>query len=150
MVNHFLEMRFPGLRACAYKITSPATPSYNCVAWAANQTDAWWWPDPMGQASWPPGIPRLETIEAFVQAFDALGYAPCQTPDLEPGFEKVALYVNTERKPTHVARQLPNGEWTSKLGKLEDIEHENLNGLRGSSYGSEFFFLKRPIMNQAQ
>ncbi len=104
----------------------------------------------MEQSFWPSGIPRRETIDVFIQAFGTLGYIPCPTADVEPGFEKIAIYVNPARKPTHVARQLPTGKWTSKLGKLEDIEHESLNGLRGSSYGSEFFFLKRPIINQGQ
>jgi hypothetical protein len=44
--------------------------------------------------------------------------------------------------PTHAARQLPNGRWSSKLGKLEDIEHA-LDDICGSAYGSVVPVLKR-------
>ena len=148
MVNHNLELYFPGLATSSYQIASPPTPSYNCIAWAVAQADAWWWPDRMEQSFWPPGIPRREDIDAFIQAFSELGYAPCQSADLEPRFEKIAIYVNPDGKPTHVARQLSNGTWTSKLGKLEDIEHATLDSLNGSQYGSVALFLKRPIQER--
>lgn len=45
--------------------------------------------------------------------------------------------------PTHAARQLENGKWTSKLGQLEDIEHE-LDGLVGDKYGIVVTILRRP------
>ena len=70
--------------------------------------------------------------------------SPCENSHIESGFEKVAVYVDAEGRPTHVARQLPNGLWTSKLGKSQDIEHE-LEGVTGSVYGSVAQFLKRPI-----
>lgn len=38
-------------------------------------------------------------------------------------------------KPTHVARQLDDGKWTSKLGSNEDIIHHTLDGLEGEKYG---------------
>lgn len=63
---------------------------------------------------------------------------------MEQGYEKVALYVDHDGKPTHAARQLPTGRWTSKLGKIEDIEHE-LEGIAGSVYGSVAKILKRPM-----
>lgn len=36
--------------------------------------------------------------------------------------------------PSHAARQLPNGRWTSKCGQAEDIEHD-LRDLEGRLYG---------------
>ncbi len=95
-------------------------------------------------AYWPPGIRRQTTIEAFLAAFDNLGYVICDDDRYEPGFEKVALYVDTARQPTHLARQLAAGAWTSKLGKEEDITHHTLQGLEGSLYGTVFKFMKRP------
>jgi regulator of protease activity HflC (stomatin/prohibitin superfamily) len=44
--------------------------------------------------------------------------------------------------PVHAARQLPSGMWTSKLGALEDIEHQ-LEGLAGDRYGKIGQILKR-------
>ena len=43
-----IEAAFPALVGTGYFVTSPATPEYNCIAWAAGETDRWWWPDPMG------------------------------------------------------------------------------------------------------
>jgi hypothetical protein len=36
-------------------------------------------------------------------------------------------------EPTHAARQLPSGRWTSKLVLREDIEHD-LHALSGEAY----------------
>lgn len=138
-----IEKHFPNLVSQGYRIASPATPRYNCVAWAAGGDDAFWWPDPMEQAFWPEDVPRQESIDAFVQAFRTLGYTPCGSARVAPGLEKVAIYVNERGTPTHVARQLPDGDWTSKLGRLEDIEHATLGGLEGSFYGSVRLIMSR-------
>jgi len=34
--------QFPRLTAARYRVTSPATTDYNCVAWAAGDTEHWW------------------------------------------------------------------------------------------------------------
>lgn len=95
---------------------------------------------------WPHGVPRQLTLEGYAQAFKTLGYTPCDTSEVESGFEKIAIYVDHNTGvPTHAARQLPDGKWTSKLGKLEDIEHETLEGLTGSAYGSVRVILRRKI-----
>jgi hypothetical protein len=137
-----IEKFFPNLPIHGYSITSPATPEYNCIAWAADDNEVWWWPDPMNTAYWPPQIQREETIEAFIQAYETLGYVQCCTPDYKEGFEKIAIYEK-DGKPTHAARQLINGRWTSKLGELEDIEHHALEGLHGQAYGTVAVFMKR-------
>jgi len=63
---------------------------------------------------------------------------------LEPGVEKVALY-GVSIFYTHVARQLPTGTWTSKLGAAEDIKHETPEDVAGGAYGQVVQFMKRPI-----
>ena len=73
----------------------------------------------------------------------ALGYHACPGGALEPGFDKVAIYALNDGNPKHVARQLSSGLWTSKLGTMEDIEHD-LDGLVGERYGSVVAFLRRP------
>lgn len=45
--------------------------------------------------------------------------------------------------PTHAARQLPDGTWTSKLGKDVDISHDSLDGLSGDRYGTPALILRR-------
>jgi hypothetical protein len=68
---------------------------------------------------------------------------PVEGAEPEPGFEKVALYADAAGIPTHAARQLSGGKWTSKLGRREDIEHA-LDDLTGDVYGSVVAFLKGP------
>ena len=79
--------------------------------------------------------------------FELHGYQECSTGDPEPGFDKIALYVDDEGVPTHAAKQLINGAWTSKIGDLEDIEHQRLEGLAGGgfAYGSVRMFLRKHI-----
>lgn len=139
-----LESVFPNLTRSAYAITSPSTPEYNCIAWAAGDSERWWWPVAGSFAYWPPNIPLQESLDAFIKAFGSIGFAPCGNANIEQGYEKIALYVDSNGKPTHAARQLPNGRWTSKLGKSQDIEHE-LESLSGAVYGVVAQILKRPI-----
>jgi hypothetical protein len=140
-----IERVFPRLRGTAYRITSPSTDVYNCIAWAAGAVDAWWWPfgDP-DQVYWPEGMERLTTLDAFRQVFAILGYVVCVGEELERGFEKVALFAKAEGIPQHAARQIPNGLWTSKLGRAEDIEHQ-LHDLEGEVYGTIVLIMKRPL-----
>ena len=139
-----LEGVFPHLVHSTYAITSPSTPEYNCIAWAAGDTERWWWPLAGSFAYWPSNVPVQETLDAFIKAFGSIGFTPCGNADIEQGYEKVALYVDENGKPTHAARQLTNGRWTSKLGQSRDIEHE-LNGLIGTMYGVVAQVLKRPF-----
>lgn len=139
-----LEEKFPNLRVVAYEVASPETQEYNCIAWAAGDTERWWWPDLMEQEYWPASVPRNDTIEIFILAFRTLGYERCETPEFEPGFEKIALYLNSAGRPRHAARQLPDGYWTSKLGDWQDINHATLDGLVCPDYGTPEVFLKRP------
>jgi hypothetical protein len=145
-VTEFIERDFPSLATNGYKLTSPDTIDYNCVAWAVEDEESWWWPDAENIHYWPPNIPREETLEAFQQAFQTLGYEIYQNNAFEKGFQKVAIYADSNKVPKHVARQLANGKWTSKLGQDEDIEHDNLQGLGGQpGYGEVACIMKRKI-----
>lgn len=127
-------------------MTSLETPTYNCIAWAAGRTDTWWWPDAGGDYFWPTEAAREESVAAFLQVFGRAGYEPCDRRDPEPGFEKIALYVDGSGVPTHAARQLASGVWASKLGTWEDIEHRTLVALGGPdlAYGTVAVILRRP------
>ena len=52
--------------------------------------------------------------------------------------------VSASSTRTHAARQLPNGKWTSKLGKAEDVEHESPEDVAGGVYGEVVQFMRRP------
>jgi hypothetical protein len=137
-----LESLFPKLQGSAYEVSSPPDDVYNCIAWAANDALHWWWPDRLQKRYWPAGVLRDESLAAFQEAFAALGYAVCAGEELETGFEKVALFADADGFPTHAARQLNNGRWTSKLGEIEDIEHA-LRDLEGVEYGAVVRVMKR-------
>ena len=137
----------PNLNDCNHQITSPRKNRYNCIAWAAGSDTRWWWPS--GKGFWPYGIPREETLPAFLAAFATLGYEECQDGAVEEGYEKIALYARHNEAldlvPTHAARQLCNGRWTSKLGTQEDIEHLNVEDVNGPAYGSVVRYMRRGI-----
>jgi hypothetical protein len=138
------EHLIPDLVRTGYHITSSPDPIYNCIAYAAGIINNWWWPDPDGFDYWPQGVIRENTLAAFIEAFATVGYSPCTDGSAEPVWEKVAIYA-TDVGPTHAARQLTSGRWTSKLGPDEDIEHA-LDGLCGTLYGTVVQFLRRPVV----
>jgi hypothetical protein len=141
-MSNELERFFPRLANTDYEITSEESSEYNCIAWAAGDTKTPWWPDPMLLGYWPHDVPREESLSAFISLYESLGYAPCPDGKSESGMEKVALFVKANNEPTHAALQLPNGRWSSKIGDMEDIEHE-LDALNSAVYGSVAVFLTR-------
>jgi len=60
-------------------------------------------------------VPGTGALESIKNLFIPVGYSECHDASLEPGFEKIAIYANTDG-PQHAARQLVTGRWTSKLG----------------------------------
>jgi hypothetical protein len=143
----WIEEKFLNLRDENYQVTSYLTDEYNCIAWAAHDTERWWWPHP--DAYWPTGLPRIATIESFIRAFQTLSYEPCEDGELEVGYEKAAIYVDAQGLPTHMARQLSTGTWTSKLGEAWDIEHKTVWGVEGNAYGKVGRYLKRPLSHSS-
>jgi hypothetical protein len=128
-------------------VTSPKTNRYNCLAWAAEEDFRNWWPDPMRVGYWPPGVAREVTFPAFLEAYKTKGFTLCFDGTLEPNLEKVALYGKGppgSEVPTHAARQLSDGKWTSKLGPLVDIAHAQPEDVEGPVYGKVICYLSRP------
>ena len=135
---------YPNLRDDEHEALSPSTSDYNCVAWVAGETDRWWEPstDPT-ESYWPPEIPREDTLAAYLSLFASLGFGLCADNRVEPGFEKIAIYADSEQMFTHVARQEESGLWTSKMGDWEDIEHVTLDGIAGRMCGAVLQHLRR-------
>ena len=133
---------FPRLNEKNHRFTSSATVDYNCIAWAAEDIERWWQPGAFWPiADWPKSDCGLGALE---HAMMSLGYANCGLDtSLEPGFTKVAIY-GWGSTYTHAARQLPNGKWTSKLGKGEDIEHDSPDDVTGGLYGELAEIMKKP------
>ena len=145
-----LTLWLPGLELSPFEITSPKATAYNCIAWALGNADTWWDPDEHAdEAYWPADIDRDAGIETLKAVFARAGFVECDQEDLQERIEKLALY-GEGAEFTHVARQLPSGRWTSKLGEDCDIEHE-LDALvspPGRSnvwrYGRVVAFMERP------
>jgi hypothetical protein len=142
-----LKRELPNLTPDNSKPTSGKSNQYNCIAWAAGDAMQNWWPDSNGIGHWPEGVTREETIDAFVEAYRTRGFEICVGGVLESGVEKIALYgiknASGQTAPTHAALQLPSGAWTSKLGPLEDIEHEDHSTVDGPVYGTVVYFMSR-------
>jgi len=136
-----LKKDFPKLTPENSNITSPPSKKYNCIAWAAADNSRGWWPNKYGY--WPPNIPREETLDAFIKAYSTLSYEKCSNSDYEEGYEKIAIYIK-DGVPTHAARQLKSGLWTSKLGQSFDIIH-TFESLDGGTYGNAEVFMKRKV-----
>lgn len=123
-----LERVLPGLCDSDYSVTSEATEQYNCIAWALGETEDWWAPVDSPDSFWPAGFDRVAvgemvSLDLVTRLFDAYGFEECPDGLPEEGVEKVALFGD-DGEFLHIARQLPSGRWTSKIGQDRDIEHE--------------------------
>jgi hypothetical protein len=136
------RLAFPRLTDDNHIQTSPEDDSYNCMG-HATRTSLWWSPKESGRLKsyWPPDVPREDTIEVYKKALTDLGYMICKNENFEDGFDKIALFAKGG-VPKHMARQLDDKYWTSKLGMGIDISHE-LRALCGLNFGEVVLFMKR-------
>ena len=139
----WIDKLFPQLESEGYEVTSEPDYEYNCVAYAAGETDRWWSHLEENGYYWPDYASRTGFIQSLVEVFTGLGYEPCSDANAESGFRKVALY-SKQGDWTHVAVQLPDGHWHSKLGLGEDIRHRMPESLTGESYGEVHCIMRRP------
>jgi len=84
-----LENLFPNLKQTDYAITSAEDVDYNCIAWALGDCRKWW--EPLPGFYWPPGVMKEYTLAAYARVFEIHGYAACESPEFEPGYEKIAI-----------------------------------------------------------
>jgi hypothetical protein len=133
-----------------FRIASPVDLGQNCFGFAAGDARRW---DPAPVMSptragiyWPPGVPSLNTVNAFIQAYETIGYTQCDDDQYEEGYEKVAVYISDSDEPLHAARQQEGGIWASKLGGGNDIEHGSPETIEGSRMlGRAAYYLRRPL-----
>ncbi len=139
---NYSDADFPNSSFDPFLVTSSQTTRYNCIAWACEDTEKWYWPDKKHMYYWPEEICRDETIECFIDLFKRIGYRICKNDRKEFWYTKVAIYCDDKKIPTHAARQLRNGYWTSKLGRNYDISH-TLYSMSDGYYGNVEVFMKR-------
>jgi hypothetical protein len=133
---------FPNSRIEPFYITSPETYFYNCIAWACEDYTKFYWPDSSNLYYWPEDVPREENIEAFIELFKKKGYEVCTNGSLETNWNKIAIFCKANGAPTHAARQLKNGYWTSKLGASYDVTH-SIASMQNGYYGNVAIYMKR-------
>jgi hypothetical protein len=134
--------QFPNSQREPFTKTSDFDTSYNCIAWAAEDSSRWYEPDPVGIFFWPVGIPRNYSIKAYIALYQYLGYECCDDGEFEAGYEKVAIFSVDNVTASHASRQLNVSSWTSKLGKDMDVSH-SIFSISGGYYGNVVQFLKR-------
>lgn len=143
------ESEFPNLKARGYQPISEPDERYNCIAWAVGENHRWW--EPCDGSYWPErrgGVPPDYSIASLVLAYAAYGFVKCgggieEAATLEVGIQKIAIYGQMDEY-LHAARQLKNGEWTSKLGPDDDIRHASLHAVAGGIYGDVTVIMRRP------
>jgi hypothetical protein len=146
-ITRTLRRDFPNLNYDNCRKTSEATREYNCIAWALEIRNSWLYPDD-GNAYLlkKEGSSEIFNLTTIIKSFQNIGYKVEHGNKAKlflPHIQKIAIYTLFNNAPSHVARQLCNGKWTSKLGENIDIEHDTLEVLEGPAYG-----LVRVIMSK--
>jgi hypothetical protein len=119
------ESEYPEL-AGNYIPRSEPNPAYNCAAFVVGVEDEWW----EAGLVWPDDLEKDDTIAVYVQLYERYGFEVCPDGTFEAGHEKIALYGFDEEMPDgtveifeHAAIQVGEGQWKSKMGADDDIEH---------------------------
>lgn len=140
-----LYAELPRLAGSVHQITSDPVDRYNCVAWVLGELNAWVQPE----FDWPTDVPKptgIEDLHCYIALFERDGWEVTDSEALEPGYLKLALYV-TGDEFHHVALQLRDGDWTSKVGLGHDLRHRELDALYDcvNHYGARAtLFMRRP------
>lgn len=142
-----IEEDFPNIVG-QYEIKSDKDEGHNCVGFAVGDTSHYWDPDaaarPIRGYYWPPGCGNDDALANLVRVFEIHGYEICESAELEPDFEKVAI-LGDRVAYSHAAKQLASGKWSSKLGKGHDIHHNTLDAIcgGGNAYGAVMHIMRR-------
>jgi hypothetical protein len=70
------DQDFPRLTPENHRTTSPAAIDYNCVAWAAGDTENWWQPGVFWPAQTPPDEFGISTLEDAFKTYPIPGIFP--------------------------------------------------------------------------
>ena len=143
LLKQHLNLKFPKLKNEDYNIVGDYSDKYNCIAYAAGDTNRSW-SITQGNYYWPDYATRTRSIESLKQVFVGIGYEQCNDNKIENGYKKIALY-ESEEGWTHAAIQMPNGYWRSKLGDGPIIEHKNPQSLSNKEYGKPTIYMKIKI-----
>ena len=132
-----IQRFFNGARV---QITSDRDNHYNCVGHVIGDYERLWSHQDDGLSYWPRGIPKGATIDHYSDALGTAGFEPCTSPNLESGFEKIALFEK-DNEFTHVCLLCEDGRWWSKCLVWEDVKHALQEAVYW--YGAPVLFMRR-------
>ena len=133
---------FPKLSSEGFEIVERASYQYNCIAFAAGNTNRWW--DHNRNHYWPEYAARSNSIESLKEVFVGMGFERCADSSREDGYRKVALY-GEQGVWKHAAVQTPSGRWRSKMGRGPVIEHRSPESLSDGQYGHVAYYMRRAV-----
>lgn len=144
------DVHFPALKGGkGYQKTSESSTDYNCLSWVLGIDWVNYATDELPGYFWFPGVARVWEMATIRQIVEKHSYIECDSFELEEGYEKIVFYVDDSGSPEHFSRQLPTGKWTSKLGGLWDIEHDELDSIAIPEYGTPKVVFKRRIVGSS-
>jgi len=79
-----------------------------------------------------------------MDTYTTLGYERCNTGYFNKAFGNIVIFADAAGVPTHAARQLKSGKWTSTWEPNVDIEHGTPDALNGPDYGARALVMRRP------
>ena len=127
-----------------FHFTSLRRKGHNCVAYALKEhgkdLDMWIFAELYGIDKANLDISVNGYAEIFTKYY---GYEKCEEGNIEEGFDKIVLFEDHEGDFVHVALQLENGNWTSKMGTYEDIEHYSVDAISKKDYGTPRLYMKK-------
>ncbi len=138
--NYLTEKSFPNSFKEPFEITSPKTSEYNCLAWALDDNTKWYESD--DDYYWFNGIARNNTLNTIQAIFENLGFQRTDNIEFQLGIERIALFSKDNDECLHLASQIDNDKWTSKLGSSYDVIH-SLKSIENGIYGKAVVFLER-------
>jgi hypothetical protein len=149
---------FPNLKHGDAQIASKVDAAQNCLGFVIGDKKRPWWPwswSPAGYGApgglvppnyWPDDLPSDETVPTIRMALERFGCKVCDSVG-DPNrneIERAVIYASAAGTAAHVAKELPNGRWASKLGDFHDIHHRTTANLEGNVYGHVVLTLCRP------
>ena len=124
-----------------FKLTSPATYQYNCIAYALGMSDRWVDHIDIPWHWWPP-VEKGDSVSHLMEAFRYFGFEECGLDDeIDDTYDKIAIYEISDDW-THAAKVVANGIYHSKFGSSYDGTHSNGNVL-SAQYGNVSVIMRR-------
>lgn len=125
-----------------FKLLSPSTYDYNCIAFAMGMQDRW--VDHCSEIPWHwwPPVERGSSVKHLIDAFQYFGFEECGMDDTPDDlYDKVALYSDIDGW-THAARIVTEGIYHSKFGESYDGCHSRGDVLQ-AQYGKVCLIMRR-------